>query len=201
MLTEPQLKTVRLRLVLRSADFALRADDDGDRRYSASFDGPEPTIHDNDHTVTIEYPRFRGGLPFRPSRGEVRLNPSFAWEIYVDGGVSNLAADLGALPLRSFEIAGGASDVHVVLPEPTAVIPVRIRGGASKVSFRRAADVPARLWIAGGASKLTFDEERFGAVGGETRLASAGADDAAGRYDIEVEGGASRLTVAASDDD
>ena len=199
MLTEPQLKTMRLRLILRSADLALRADGECERRYWSSFDGPEPTIHEDDDSVTVEYPRFRGGLPFRPSRGEVRLNPLFAWEIHVDGGVSNLAADLSALPLRSFEIAGGASDVQVVLPEPTGLIPIRIRGGASKVSFRRAAGVPARLRIAGGASELTFDDERFGAVGGETRLASTGAEDAAERYDIEVGGGASRLIVTASD--
>ena len=200
MAIETQLKTARLRLILRSADLALRADAECERRYSASFAGPAPTIHDDGDTVTVEYPRFRGGLPFRPSRGEVRLDPSLAWEIRIEGGVSSLAADLSGLPLRSLEIVGGASDVQVVLPEPAGVVPVRIHGGASEVSFRRPAGVPARVRIAGGASKLTFDDERFGAVGGETRLASTGAEDATERYDIEVEGGASSFSVTVERD-
>jgi hypothetical protein len=68
-------------------------------------------------------------------------------------------------------------------------------GGASAVSVRRPAGVPARVRVAGGATNLTFDDERFGSLGGETRLASTGADDAAERYDVEVDGGASKLSV------
>ena len=53
--------------------------------------------------------------------------------------------------------------------------------------------------IAGGASKLTFDEQRLGAVGGETQLASPGAERASDRYEIEIGGGASELTIAVHD--
>jgi len=195
MATETQLETARLRLIPRSADLAIRADAQDGRRFSASFRGPAPTIRKDDDTVTVENPRFRAALPFRRSRGEVRLDPSLAWEIHIEGGVSKLAADLRGLPLQSLEIAGGASDVEVVLPETAGRVPARISGGASKVSLRRPAGVPARVRIAGGATKMPLDDERFGAVGGETRLASIGADDAAERYDIKVEGGASNLSV------
>lgn len=101
---------------------------------------------------------------------------------------------LSGLSLRSLAIAGGASDVQLVLPEPADVVRVRIAGGASEVSVRRPTGVAARARIAGGATNLTFDDERYGAVGG-ARLASAGAEDAAERYDIDVDGGASKLSV------
>ena len=48
-----------------------------------------------------------------------------------------------------------------------------------------------------GVSKLAFDEQRFGAVGGETHLQTPDYEGAADRYDIEVSGGASKLTVDA----
>jgi hypothetical protein len=197
MATKTQLETARLRIVPRSADLTIRADAEGGRRYAASFIGTEPTIRETGDTITVEYPRFRGGFSFRESRGELRLGSSCAWEIHVEGGVSKLVAELSGLPLRSIEIAGGASDVRVVLPEPVGVVPVRIRGGASKVGVQRPRGVAARLAIMGGTSKLAFDAERLGAVGGEIRLASPGAEDAAERYDIEVGGGASELTVTA----
>jgi hypothetical protein len=190
-----QKTPMRLRLVPRSADLVIRADGEAERPYSASFQGPEPTIREDSDGVTVEYPRFRAALPTRRSRGELRLNPAFAWEISVEGGVSKLDADLSGLSLRSFAIAGGASDVRVELPEPADVVPVRFAGGASEVALRRPRGVSARLRIAGGASNLTFDHERHGAVGGETRLASAGAEGATERYDIDVDGGASKLSV------
>jgi hypothetical protein len=186
---------MRLRIVPRSADLTIRADAEGERPYSASFEGPEPTIREEGDTVTVEYPRFRAALPSRGSRGDFHLSPMYAWEIDIVGGVSKLDADLTGLPLHSLEVAGGASDVQIVLPEPADVVPVHFAGGASSVRIRRPAGVPARLRIGGGVSNLTFDQERHGAVGGETRLASTGAEDAAERYDVEVDGGASKLSV------
>ena len=198
MAIEPQLRTAKLRIVPRSADLVIRAGAASERRFSASFHGPEPTIRENEDVVTVAYPRFRAAVRFRRSRGDIQLDPSVAWEIHVVGGVSKLAADLSEVLLRSLEITGGASEVEVVLPEPVGLVPVRIGGGASKVSFRRPANVSARVRIAGGVSKLTFDDERFGAVGGETWLASVGADDATERYDIEVNGGATNFSVTST---
>jgi hypothetical protein len=49
--------------------------------------------------------------------------------------------------------------------------------------------------LKGGASKLTFDGQSFDAVGGTVRLRSTGYDEAAARYEIEVSGGASEVTI------
>ncbi len=89
----------------------------------------------------------------------------------------------------------GCSDVDLTLPEPLRVVPVRLSGGASEVNIRRPAGVEARLSMKGGVSKLTFDEQSFDAVGGKLRLQSPGYGSASDRYEIEVSGGASEVTV------
>jgi hypothetical protein len=53
-----------------------------------------------------------------------------------------------------------------------------------------------RLQVRGGASKLAFDEQSFGAIGGRTQLQSEGFREAADRYEITIGGGASHVTVA-----
>ena len=63
------------------------------------------------------------------------------------------------------------------------------------MTVRRPSEVPVRLQIRGGASKLAFDEQAFGAVGGRTQLQSEGFREVADRYEIAIGGGASNLTV------
>jgi hypothetical protein len=50
--------------------------------------------------------------------------------------------------------------------------------------------------VSGGASSLAFDDQKLGAGGGRTVLASGGFADAADRYEIRFTGGASQVTVA-----
>jgi hypothetical protein len=56
------------------------------------------------------------------------------------------------------------------------------------------------MLVRGGANRLELDGRRFGAVGGELRLASPGWDTAGDRYDVEVQGGASRLEIGFEDE-
>jgi hypothetical protein len=51
--------------------------------------------------------------------------------------------------------------------------------------------------VGGGASNLTFDDQRFGAVGGEVKLHSHDYNGAADRYDVSITGGANNLTLDA----
>ena len=127
--------------------------------------------------------------------GEVALNAAVPWEVEVRGGASEVDADLSGLGLSSFVLKGGISDLDLTLPEPSGVVPIRLSGGVSKVGIRRPAGVKARLSMKGGASKLTFDEQSFDAVGGKIRLQSSGYDEASDRYEIEVSGGASEVTI------
>jgi hypothetical protein len=163
----------------------------------AYFDGVVPMVFAEDGKVTFEYPLVSPSEWLRPNRrgATVALNATIPWDLVFSGGVSMLRAELDGLHLGSFEIRSGASDVELGLPRPRGVVRLRIGGGASKVAFRRPAGVPMVVSVGGGVSRLAFDAERYGSMGGTIRLATPGADAAEDRYEIEIGGGASELTV------
>ena len=167
----------------------------------ANFAGQPPQVRAADGTVTIRYPRhsfvdlIRDAFKRDDRAATITLNGAIAWQIAVDGGVSELEADLRALRLDALRVGGGASQVVLRLPRAAGVVPVRIGGGASQVRIHRPVGVAARLRVRGGASKLTFDEQYAGAIGGEVRWQSPDYASATDRYEIEIGGGASDLTI------
>jgi hypothetical protein len=185
----------RLQFTRGAANVVLRADSSMDDLYRARFDGPPPEVHARDGAVTVRYPRTFHPFDWRKRTAEVTLNPAIPWQIEFHGGLSRLDADLSVLELGSFEVTGGASGVAVTLPRPSGTIAVRVSGGASDVSIHRPEGVAAGIRVGRGVSKLAFDEQRFGAIGGETRLQTIDYDGAADRYDLEVTGGASKLSI------
>jgi DNA-binding MarR family transcriptional regulator len=176
---------------------AIRAASGIDELYQARFEGPVPKVEAAEGTVTFRYPRRLGGLFEWRSRsgGEIKLNAAVPWEVEVRGGAYKVEADLSGLKLTSFVSTRGFSEVDLTLPKPSGVVPVRVSGGASKLNIRRPTGVEAHLSVKGGASKLTFDEQSFDAVGGKLRLQSPDYDSVSDRYEIEVSGGASDVTV------
>jgi hypothetical protein len=70
-----------------------------------------------------------------------------------------------------------------------------VLGGASNVVIHRPEGVATRLLVVGGSTNLTFDEQRFGAVGGEVDLQSPNYDGGSERYDITISGGASNVVI------
>ena len=189
------LESGRLVFANGTSRLTLRADSGMDDLYRASFEGTAPKVEVQDRTVTLRRSR-RFQLFDSPRHSEeVTLNAAVPWEVEVRGGAARIEADLTGLELSSFVLKGGISDLTLTLPEPSGVVPIRLSGGAAKASIRRPAWVEARLSVNGGASKLTFDEQSFDALGGKVRLQSPGYDEATGRYEIEVSGGASELTV------
>ena len=79
------------------------------------------------------------------------------------------------------------------------MIPLRFTGGTNNLRIERPAGVAAQLVLSGGAAGIEFDRQKLGATGGHTTLESAGAASAPDRYVIELEGGASRITVTEID--
>jgi len=185
------------RLVFPSGAFQLnlRAGDVKGALYQARFEGPVPDVKAKDGVVTIRYPR-RLWVPSREKRAaEVTLSVAIPWQIVIQGGASDVTAELGGLNLASLEVKGGLNMVRLELPVPSGVVPMRISGGASKVVVRRPAGVAARVHLQGWASELVFDEQTFSAVGNNVRLQSSGFDLAAPYYDIEVASSASMVTI------
>jgi hypothetical protein len=194
--TQAQLTFVRgASLVTIAAAPALRD------LFQAHFEGPAPQVQVAGGAVTIQYPRLslaewaRYALLWGRMATSIQLNTTLPWQIGIRGGVSKLSADLRALRLSGLTIVGGASEVTIDLPAPLGEVPIRVAGGASHITLRRPAGAAARVGVRSGASPRALDEQDFGAGGGTVRLATPGGERAADRYEIEVAGGASNLTV------
>ena len=190
----------RGRLVFSSwaTRIVLRAGTGMDELYRATFDGPAPEVKAEGGTVTVRYPRRLWLLGRGQQGAEVALSTAVPWRIEVRGGASEVVAELEGLDLAGLEVKGGASSFRVVLPEPTGTVPVRISGGASEIVVRRPPGIAARVRLKGWASQFTFDDESFGGMGSDVRLQSPGYEDAARRYDIEVIGSASDVSLTAT---
>lgn len=188
--------TARLQLI-RGRGVTIRATQEGEL-CRAVFSGRAPKASSDHGQVRIEYPRVAlAGLVRRPARrAEIELNAAVPWTLLFVGGLGDSSIDLGALGLVGLEVTGGASNVRLLLPPPPGGdVRVRVESGASRLTLLRPPDVPTTLSIGGGASRLTFDGERYGAIGGATRLMSPGNDRGRDRYEIEVLGGAKDLTI------
>ncbi len=190
-------KGARLVFASGASRLTVRADPSMTDLYRARFEGQAPRVGAKDGTVTIRYPRFDWLYYLRKPLGEVALNAQIPWDIEIRDGASRLTADLRGLELRSLELSGGASRVEVALPTPSGTVPVRVLGGASNVVIQRPEGVAAQIRVGSGSTNLAFDEQRFGAVGGEVSLHSPDYEGASDRYEITITGGASSLTIDA----
>ena len=162
-------------------------------RFAARFEGPQPEVSEFGNEITIRYPSL--SWTWGRMEAEVRLHPAFAWTLRVRGGASRAGLDLRGLELHALEINGGVSRMDLELGELVGAVPVRILGGVSRLDISRPGAVPARIEVNGGASRLSLDDQNLGAIGGPARLQTSGFDAAGDRLQIEVRGGASRLTV------
>lgn len=188
------LKSARLRFMTGASRVTMRADAPPELLYQARFEGKAPTVKEEAGTVSVQYPRF-SLLDWRKQGAHVSLNTAIAWQLELKGGVSRLDAELSGLKLEGLELTGGASDCVVRLPPPSGTVPIRVAGGASDLTLHLPPGAAARLQVKGGVSKLAFQEQRLGAVGGTMSLESPDYKSTENRYDIEFLGGASNLSV------
>ncbi len=185
----------RLEFTKGAAKVGLKGDPALSDLYQASFVGPVPEITVIDGSVIVQQRRRFRPFDWRAQSADFTLSTAVPWDIALRGGMWKLAADLSTLRVTSLEVTGGASDIEIRLSAPAGAVPVRVSGGASKVRLLRPRGTEARAEVTGGASSLAFDDQRLGAVGGRTVLASGGFADAADRYEIRFTGGASQVTV------
>jgi hypothetical protein len=187
----------RLELNCRGASGAVVHAGSWDELYRAHFEGTVPTVRVRDGTVTIEYRQKGAAAIFErgPNTADIALNGSILWRLEFPNGVSDLAANLSGLKLRSLEVRGGASRMDLVLGHPVGIVSIRVLGGASDIAIHRPADAPTRFSVWGGVAKLAWDTQTVGSMGGPVSLHSLDFDGAADRYDVEVRGGASTVTI------
>jgi class 3 adenylate cyclase len=185
----------RLQLV-RAAGVTIAVDPSMQEPYQGRFEGPAPKVRVGDGTVAIEYRRHRfPSLEGRAEASTVTLNGSLPWRIEARGGLAHVTASLDTVQLLGLEVNGGARAVVLSLPRPWGTVPVRLSSGASDVTVHRPAGVGARVQVDGGSKTLTLDDQRFGAVGGQTIWQSANWETAANRYEVSILRGARAVTV------
>lgn len=188
---------------------SLRGDPTLTELYRATFAGPVPRMRARGGVVTVSYPRLGwfdwraqvagqnidASAHWRKDTGEIALNSTIPWAIELRGGVSSWTADLRTLRLQSFELRGGASKVEMLLPRPEGVVPIRVAGGMSRISIQRPVGVAAGLTIQGGVSEVLVDGEVVKSIG-HLSMQTPGADVSPDRYEIEVGGGASKVSIS-----
>ena len=157
--------------------------------YRVHSEGRMPDVQAGDGVVTLHQTHGR-----KPAT--LALNALIGWEIQVRGGAAQLTADLRGLGLSAFSVAGGASALELTLPLPSGTVPIRLTGGTSKLTIHRPAEVPVRLEVRGGISRLTFDHRPFRSAG-ELTVQSPGYDRVDDRFAVTLTGGVSRVVVDA----
>ena len=184
----------RGRLVVSScAQLTLRTSEGMVELYQARFEGSVPNVAAKNGVVTIRYPRRLLGLSGEQRQAVVTLSRAISWQIVIQSGGSDVTAELGGLDLASFEIKGGGSMIHLELPVPSGVVPIRISGGGSAIIVRRPAGVAVRAHLEGWGSAFVFDDQTH--MGNNVWLQSSGFEPTAPYYNIEVASSGSMVTI------
>lgn len=164
-----------------------------DELIRATFGGPPPEVRTVEGAVTMRY--SRRVLDARSRLADVALNPAASWSIEVDGGVTDLEGDLRSIRLAGLDVRGGANHVTLRLGQPDGTARVALAGGASAVRLDRPRGVAIAVQVRGGLSRLRFDGRRVKTTGGNFRVQTKDFAAAPERYEIELSGGASELTI------
>jgi hypothetical protein len=188
----------RLRLALGATDVSVQGADMSDL-YRARVEYPTgrpPKVRADNGTVSMETNNNFTLIGVRTTnRASVSINQTIPWQVDVGGGASHETLDLAGVHLTSLNVSGGANQAEATLPRPSGTVVVRISGGASNVTVHRPSGAAARVRMSGGASNLTVDGTKHSVLSGELNWQTSDYDTASDRYDFEISGGASNVTI------
>jgi hypothetical protein len=188
----------RLRLSLGATDVAVQGAEMPDlyRAHVEYPSGRPPKVSADNGTVSLESNNNFTLIGVRTTnRARVSINQTIPWQVVVGGGASHQTLDLTSVHLTSLEVSGGASQAEASLPRPSGTIGAHISGGASNITVHRPSGVAARVRMSGGASNLTVDGTTHSVLSGEINWQTSDYNTASDRYDFEISGGASNVTL------
>ncbi len=172
----------------------------GDDLFRAHIDYSirKPDVSLDESTGEVSISQSNSGFFFQSRRFVVnlQLNISVPWKIAVDGGASTDTFNLPNVHVTSIELNSGASHEDITLGTPSGTVPITVDGGATTVNVHRPKGVAVSASVSGGAASLTFDGRQSHAIGSLSNQTSD-YDSASNRYQIQVNGGASTVTVDA----
>jgi len=132
----------------------------------------------------------------RRLRIDVTLTDAIPWDVSCSTGAIRGDLDFSSAKLAGFTCRTGASTIDLSLGTPAANVPIRIEGGALRVSITRPAGVAVQVQASGAAVQLRADgNPRQDGLGMRT-WKSDGYDAAAARYDVTVSGGSLNVEVS-----
>lgn len=180
-----------------AAHLAVRATDDATALYRARGAPDTFSIDVLRSRVSLSWPMsLKRLVGLGRSDVALELGSEVGWKIEARGGLYQCGLDLTGLRIEGVEISGGGKDVQVDLPAPRGTVPVTISGGVHQVSVTRPHGAAMRVSITGGgATDLTIDTLALGSLGGKVRWETPGWDRENERYEVEIRGGASRLSI------
>jgi hypothetical protein len=165
-------------------------------RAHLEYSGMKPTISLDRTTGTLRIFKNNDFSFFANRRFvlDLQLNSAVAWNVSANSGASNDTLKLSSVKVGSITLNAGASRADITLGRPTGIVRISVDGGAITLRLHRPSGSEAFVHVSGGAVNLTADGRALHGVGDET-WQSAGYDGAADAYHVEINGGASNVTV------
>jgi hypothetical protein len=196
------LKTATLQVDVGAVNMTVEGDSSlGSALYQAhvEYSGPKPTVTLDPSSGELHITQPGGFLVFGNRRFTLDLKVSTAvtWRFNINSGAADNKFKLSALKVGSIEMNTGASREEITLGPPTGKVPITINGGALTIIVHRPAGTDASVQVSGGAVNLTADGHQERGIGTKS-WQSDGYDSAQDAYRIEVNGGASNVTLDAS---
>ena len=196
------LKQASVRVDVGSAQITMKGMDTSEGLFSAhiEYSGRKPDVNFDPSSGDLHISQGNASGFFSHDRRfvlDLALNTSVTWKITVDSGASNDTFKLSNLHVADIALNTGASREDITLGAPSGSVPITVNGGALTVAVHRPKGVAASVAVSGGAVNLTFDGRQSHAVGAVTAQTSD-YNSASDRYQIQVNGGASNVTVDAS---
>jgi hypothetical protein len=154
-----RLRLGACRLVVRAGDRepwveGTYRDPSGDEPIRSHLDGPELTLRQQ-HSVAGTI-----GLVHGTPSCELSLGTAQPYRLVLDTGASDVALELGGLPLLGLDISAGAGriEMRVEQPNPVELRELNLRIGAGSLTASGLGNLAAdRLRVEGGAATLDLD--------------------------------------------
>jgi len=196
------LKQASVRVDVGSARITMKGMDTGEGLFSAhiEYSGRKPDVNFDPSSGDLHISQGNASGFFSQDRRfvlDLALNTSVTWKITVDSGASNDTFKLSNVHVADMALNTGASREDITVGAPSGSVPITVNAGAVTVAVHRPKGVAASVAVSGGAVNLTFDGKQSHAVGTLTAQTSD-YNSASDRYQIQVNGGASNVTVDAS---
>ena len=158
--------------------------------------GMNQSSHLDGDKLEVEIDAGPSFIPFIGPEGGVwqfRLNADLPTSLDIDAGASRLNLDLRDLQVKYLSFDGGASHITLTLPARVENMVAELEAGAASIELNVPQGVGLRLRLKSVGS-LKIDETRFVLRDGRI-YQSADYDSAKYRAEVNIEGGATSITV------